>query len=161
MSPSTTSVTRGAVRAASATLSRVPGARRILPSAETAEAHVDPTRWRSVTVCCDAADVAPGAPALTALERLDAVVETRRSPAPADKGVELSVRARPGVEDHAAWGGEEAPVVIRRLLRETKMRIETGEVLRRDPQPEGRRTATPAGHLVDRLDASARGEGLV
>ncbi|MGL5930542.1 MAG: hypothetical protein ACRCY8_16550 [Dermatophilaceae bacterium] len=161
MSPSTASITRAAVRAASTTLSRVPGARRTLPSAETAEAHVDPTRWRSVTVFCEPDDLAPGAPALTAVERLGHVVDVRRSPAPADKGVELSVRARPGAEHDPAWGGEEAPVVIRRLLRETKMRVETGEVLHREPQPEGRRTATPAGRLVDRLDASAREEGLV
>jgi hypothetical protein len=158
---STATPTSAAVEAVTTTLRRVPGARRILPSPLTAQAHADPRRWRTVTVLADAEVLRPGASALAGLEALGELVEVRRTPAPADRGTELAVRVRAGRERDAAWAGEDPTAVVRRELRRAKQLAEVGEVLRGRPQPEGVRSSTVSGRLVDRADERAGEEGVL
>lgn len=135
------------------------GVRQMLPTSATAAAHTDPTQWRSVTILRDAAAVSEQ---LSQLSKFRSALETRVEPAPGDRGVELSARALPDVDpNHPVWGGQDPAEVIRGQLRQLKQVLETGEVLVRDPQPEGRRTKTPAGAAVDKADAAAGQEGVL
>jgi plasmid stabilization system protein ParE len=69
--------------------------------------------------------------------------------------VEVTLRDGPGswgTEVHASWrraDPREASVALERALREVRQLAETGEVLRNEPRPAGRRRATPGGALVD------------
>lgn len=135
------------------------GVRQMLPNSTVAGAHTDPTRWRSVTILGDADSVSRQ---LDRLSKFQSALETRIEPAPGDRGVELSVRARPGVDGkQPVWDGEEPTTVIRSQLRQIKELVETGEVLIRDPQPEGQRSKTPTGAVVDKADAAAGQEGVL
>jgi hypothetical protein len=140
---------------------RVPAVGRLtrIPAVQAARAHADATTWRCVTVLCSEAELSGGAPAAE-LDPLRDRVEFRIRPASAGRGVELCARALPDRLSDAAWRGEAPTTVIRRTLRRTKELAETGEVLVRDPQPEGSRSRTLMGRLVDEFDARAFGEGV-
>lgn len=143
----------------SATKAVLAGVRQLLPNSSIAAAHADPTRWRSVTILCDA-DAVSGQ--LNRLSRFQSVLDSRITPAPGDRGVEFALRAKPNVDaGQPVWGGADPAQLIREQLRQIKQLLETGEVLVRDPQPEGRRTKTPTGAVVDKADAAAGREGVL
>ena len=118
----------------------------------------DPHRWQVVTVLAAGEDVLPGGIAPQPLADLADAVEVRTAPAPGDRGTELSARLRPGA---SLPEGQDPRRAVRTALREAKMLLEVGEVLRRDPQPEGPRKATPTGALLDAVVSRARGEGAL
>ncbi len=133
----------------------VVGLRRSRVRPETADAGTAPDNaWRAVTVNKPAAKLKPDGKLPSPLAALGDRVEVRIAPAPGGKGTEIAVRAR---------GGHDAdlPPQIRLALREAKSLIETGAVLQVDPRPTGRRTATPAGKLLDAVTRRARAEGVV
>ena len=95
----------------------------------------------------------------------DLVDVTVRS-APGDRGTELSVRLRMaeprGIRALAQrLRGTDPRQAVRRALRESKQLLETGEIIRVQPQPQGRRPATPGGVVVDLLARRSSGEGVL
>lgn len=127
-----------------------------LPGVGQASATDDPgtaaRRWRAVTVLTDPDQLrtATPAPLATFGDRL----EIRVTPAPGDRGAELAARFRgPVTEDEL---GE-----LRSALREAKQLIETGEVLRNEPQPHGHRKQTPQGKVLDGMVERAPKEGVL
>lgn len=109
--------------------------------------------WLAVTVNRAVDDVLPGVALPAPLAALGDTIDVEVRPAPGDKGSELRARQRPGTPD--------ATGRIRAALREAKQLIEVGEVLRVDPTPHGRRTATPTGLLVDVLTARSNEGGTL
>ncbi len=137
----------------------VGGARQLLPKSSQPAVHSDPTRWRTVTILCDEQQLSHE---LASLNSPSSVLETRFVPAPVGRGFELSMRAKPGAgASEPGWHGEEPTQVVRSQLRQLKQQLEAGEVLLRDPQPEGRRSKTLTGAAVDKADAAAGKEGLL
>jgi hypothetical protein len=123
------------------------------------------SRWRAVTINRSPEEVMPDGPPAP-LAALGDLVEVEVRPAPGDKGSELRARLRvpepAGVASTAArLTGHDPRQRVRAALREAKQLIEVGEVLRVDPAPHGRRTATPGGALVDLATDRAPGEGLL
>ena len=126
----------------------------------------DADRWYTVTV-----DLPPEAidreHLPTPLHDLDALVDVRVTPAPGQRGTELSARMRhpdppTGIEAVAArFTGSDPRQAIRQALREAKQLLEVGEIIRQEPQPEGHRPATPAGKLIDLLSKRSSGEGVL
>jgi hypothetical protein len=126
----------------------------------------DPERWYTVTV-----DLPPEAidreHLPTPLHDLDALVDVRVTPAPGRRGTQLSARMRlpdppTGIEAVAArFTGSDPRRAIRLALREAKQLLEVGEIIRQEPQPAGRRSATPAGKLIDVLAKRSSGEGVL
>jgi hypothetical protein len=84
-------------------------------------------------------------------------VEVRVAPAAGGRGSELGARPRPG----PAPAEREPERAIRSALRRSKQLIEVGEVLVLEPQPHGRRRATPFGAIVDKASARSGGEGVL
>jgi len=129
------------------------------------EAADSRSRWRAVTVERSPEEVMPdGLPG--PLAELGDLVDVEVRPAPGDKGSELRARLRrpepTGIASAAArLSGRDPRQRVRAALREAKQLIEVGEVLRVDPVPHGRRTATPGGALVDLATDRAPGEGLL
>ncbi|SFP01722.1 hypothetical protein SAMN05660464_1969 [Geodermatophilus dictyosporus] len=129
-----------------------------LPGVGQASATDDPERaarrWRAVTVLRDPADVDPAAGLPTPLAALGDRIEVRVTPAPGDRGTELAARYRhtPGPEEIGD---------LRAALREAKALLEVGEVLRVDPQPHGRRAATPQGAALEGAAKAAPREGVL
>lgn len=123
----------------------------------------DPTRWNVVSIeGADALLTATEPP--PPLDRLGDRIQWRVVAAPGDKGVEL--RARPtasAAREGTGAGGDDRETrrEVRSALREAKQLIEVGEVLRRDPAPEGKRSATPGGALVDALSRKSGEEGVL
>jgi hypothetical protein len=114
-------------------------------------------RWRVVTVALPESEVAPGGEIPEPLRKLGESAEVRLSPAPGGRGTELAARANlaGGASDHKL-----APR-IRVALRQSKQLLEAGEVATNEPQPHGRRPATPAGVLVDALSRRSPREGVL
>jgi hypothetical protein len=107
-----------------------------------------------VTVLREPDDVGtPDAPP-PPLTRFGDRIEVRVGAAPGDKGTELSARFReqPGADEI----GE-----LRSALREAKQLLETGEVLRVEPQPHGLRKPTPQGAAVEGMAQRAPEEGVL
>lgn len=109
--------------------------------------------WLAVTVYRPAADVLAGGDRPAPLAAFGDAIDVEVRPAPGDKGTELRARQRPGTPD--------ATGRLRAALREAKQLIEVGEVLRVDPTPHGRRSATPTGLLVDVLSARSNEGGTL
>ncbi len=100
------------------------------------------------------------------LAELGDLVEVEVRAAPGGKGSELRARLRSPEPSGAAsaavrLSGEDPRQRVRSALREAKQLIEVGEVLRVDPTPHGRRTATPTGALVEAATKRAGGEGVL
>lgn len=127
-----------------------------LPGVGQASATDDPEtaarRWRAVTVLTDPEQLRAGAP--EPLARFGDRLEIRVTPAPGERGAELAARFRDRV-------GEDQLGELRSALREAKQRIETGEVLRNEPQPHGHRAQTPQGKVLDGMDERASKEGVL
>ena len=120
-------------------------------------------RWLSVTVAAGREEVAPNGAPPHPLAELGDSVEFRLEPAPGGRGIELSARPRagygPALREHA--DGRDPREAVRVALRESKQLIETGEVLRIDPRPAGRRPQSPAGAILDTVAQRARAEGVL
>jgi hypothetical protein len=115
----------------------------------------DERRWQVATVNRPPEEVAPDGHYPQPLAELGDAVEIRTSAAPGDRGTELAVRSlRTG-----RGRKRPRPQEIRRAVRDAKELLEVGEILRNEPRPHGKRSATPAGWLVDRAEKHARGGG--
>ena len=128
---------------------RVPGAGQ---ASATDDPEVAARRWRAVTVLREPADVAAALPAPLAApgDR----IEVRTTPAPGDRGTELAARYR-------GTPSEDEVGALRSALRESKALLEVGEVLRMEPQPHGRRAATPQGAALEGAADAAPKEGVL
>jgi hypothetical protein len=111
-------------------------------------------RWRAVTVLCSPEQVGTGDSLPAPLAPFRDRIELRVTPAPGDKGTELSARFRgKATQDDI---GE-----LRSALRKAKQVLEVGEVLRLDPVPHGRRKPTPQGALLEKAAAEAPKGGVL
>ena len=125
----------------------------------TGAASAPRSGWLAVTVARDVDDVLPAGRTPGPLARFGDAVELEARIAPDDKGTELRARFRQGASRAAA--GDRDRGRLRAALREAKQLIEVGEVLRVDPVPHGRRTATPTGALVELATARSNEEGTL
>ena len=129
-----------------------------LPGVGQASVTDDPTtaarRWRAVTVLKAPDQVGSSASPPPPLDRLGDRVEVRVTAAPGEKGTELAARFLGTPTDDEI--GE-----LRAALREAKQRLETGEVLRVDPQPHGFRKPTPQGAALEGMTERASKEGVL
>ncbi|SFF58761.1 hypothetical protein [Blastococcus tunisiensis] len=129
-----------------------------LPGVGTASAKDSPEvaarRWRAVTVLTDRIGTGPDLPA--PLAAFGDRIEVRTTPAPAGKGTELAARFTAPAD-----ATDERVGKLREALRQAKQLIETGEVLRIEPQPEGRRPETPQGRVLEGAAARAPKEGVL
>lgn len=128
---------------------RLPG---VGQSSVTDDPDTAARRWRAVTVLTDPDELRTTTPA--PLVRFGDRVEIRVTPAPGERGAELAARFRERV-------GEDELGELRSALREAKQRIETGEVLRNEPQPHGQRKQTPQGKALDGMVERAPKEGVL
>ena len=128
---------------------RLPG---VGQASATDPPEVAARRWRAVTVLRDPADVSAGLPA--PLAALGDRVEVRVTPAPGDRGTELAAR-------HRGTPTEDEVGDLRAALREAKALLEVGQVLRMEPQPHGRRAATPQGAALEGAAQAAPKEGVL
>jgi uncharacterized membrane protein len=124
------------------------------------------SRWRAVTINRSPEEVMPDNRVPGPLAELGDLVEVEVRPAPGGKGSELRARLRSPEPSGAAsaaarLSGDDPRQRVRAALREAKQLIEVGEVLRVDPTPHGRRTATPTGALVEAATKRAAGEGVL
>jgi hypothetical protein len=124
------------------------------------------SRWRAVTINRSPEEVMPESRVPGPLAELGDLVEVEVRAAPGGKGSELRARLRSPEPSGAAsaaarLSGEDPRQRVRSALREAKQLIEVGEVLRVDPTPHGRRTATPTGALVEAATKRAGGEGVL
>ncbi|MFG2470486.1 hypothetical protein ACGFXB_34235 [Streptomyces canus] len=119
-------------------------------------------RWLAVTVACEPeglrADKLP-----SPLQEYGERIETRISPAPADRGTELAVRFKQPPSDlarsvPARLAGQDPRQDLRRALREAKALLEAGEVLVPD---EPTTHDTPGGKVVGLFSRRASGEGVL
>jgi hypothetical protein len=78
-------------------------------------------------------------------------IEIRVRAAPDAKGTELGARMRdrPSGSALSRLSGSDPQADLRSALRRAKQLIEVGEVLRANPTPHGKRTATPGGVLLE------------
>ena len=100
------------------------------------------------------------------LAALGDAVEVQVRQAPGGKGTELAARLRGDGPTgprpvHSSGTGDDPREQLRSALRQAKQLIEVGEVLRVDPAPHGRRTATPGGAVVEAATKRAGGKGLL
>jgi hypothetical protein len=119
-------------------------------------------RWHSVTVYRSADQIAPGGQLPQPLADLGDDIEVQIRPAPADRGTEIHARVRNPVpsgvaEAFSRVSGHDPRQPLRAALRETKMLLETGEVL----EPSRVRTArrTLLNLPLDLAIRRARSEG--
>lgn len=121
--------------------------------AAAGSSHTGGHTWL-VTVALPAADVLPGGRVPEPLASLgEAIAVSTRIPADPGKGTELVVTVtRPG----RVSAGD-----VRSALRRSKQLLETGEVLRVDPAPHGRRKPTPGGLLLEAATRRAPKEGVL
>lgn len=132
-------------------------------SGEAAEPR---SRWRAVTINRAPDEVMPDNRRPGPLAELGDLVDVEVRAAPGGKGTELRARLKSpeptGVTSAAArLSGKDPRQRVRAALREAKQLIEVGEVLRVDPTPHGRRSATPTGAVVEAATKRAGGEGLL
>ena len=119
-----------------------------------------PDGWKAVTILGDAAAFEEGGYP-EPLRRLAEVLETRVQPAPGDRGFEVHVRLRDGVDVASTVGDGGPDQALRTALRDAKQLFETGEVLRATPRPHGHRPITLFGAAVDKAEDDAKGEGVL
>ena len=93
------------------------------------------------------------------LAELDGSVEVEVRPGPGDWGTEIL--ARPAAASSSPAADRDLRDQIRSALRQTKQLLEVGEVLVAEPRPEGHRSATVAGKLVDRAVHGADSKGVL
>jgi hypothetical protein len=116
------------------------------------------SRWRAVTVNLPPEQVAPEGKYPEPLAELGNKIEFKVSPAAGARGTELA--ARPA----ASWpagDSKELTGQIRKALRQSKMLLETGEILRNEPMPHGKRPGTLTGKIVDEWEKRAQEGGIL
>ncbi|MCU1617934.1 MAG: hypothetical protein JWO98_5474 [Frankiales bacterium] len=117
-------------------------------------------RWRAVTVLASPDAISRDEEYPAPLQAVIEFLDVRTSPAPDGVSTELRARlkqtksAEAGIRKLTGLAPESA---IRASLRDAKQIVETGEVLRVLPRPEGHRPATPGGVLVDLAEQRAKG----
>jgi hypothetical protein len=102
-------------------------------------------RWHAVTVYRSPDQVVSGGQLPPPLAALGDKIEVQVRPAPGNRGTEIHGRVRAPVptgvaEAIARVAGTDPRQPLRAALRETKMLLETGEVLQADRPPTARRT---------------------
>jgi hypothetical protein len=117
--------------------------------------------WKSVTVEASPEQVATGGDLPRPLAEIGDAVEVRMLPAPGDRGTEVHARLIPDADLPRVFGDRDPEEGLRVALREAKQLVETGEILRVIPRPHGRRPDTPAGRLVDAVEKSSKGKGIL
>lgn len=132
--------------------------KRALDARTKQASHSDRSRWNAVTVDLSPDEIAPGGSYPQPLADLGDVVDIRMIPAPGRWGTELGARPKPGVSGISARGLRQD---VRRTLRQSKTLLETGEILRNEPMPHGKRPPTPTGRLVDKWEKQAQGGGYL
>ena len=160
------SVAKWALMAAAGVLAGMVLVRRCASSQKSTAAELAPGRWRAVTIYRSEDEIAPGGQYPQPLSELGDLIEIETRKAPGGKGTEVVARLRGGDPMGAsAWverlKGTDPRQAVRRALRESKQLIETGEIIRLNPKPEGRRPATPGGVLVDVVSKRSMGEGVL
>lgn len=120
--------------------------------------HSDKPRWNSVTVDLSPEEIAPGGSYPQPLADLGDTVEMRMIPGSGTWGTELGARPKAGASRTSAGKLKQD---LRRALRQSKTLLETGEILRDEPKPHGKRPSTPTGKLVDAWEKRAQGGGYL
>jgi hypothetical protein len=141
-------------------------ARKLVVLRQPSTSELAPGRWRVVTVYRPIEQVAPDGEFPLPLRELGDTVDIRVTDAPNGKGTELAARLRSGEPVGATailhrTKGDDPRQKVRRALRESKQLIETGEIIRLNPKPEGHRPATAAGALIDLASRRSPGEGVL
>jgi hypothetical protein len=132
---------------------------RVRPAADGTDAGPR-NRWRAVTVSKQPGEIG----ALPApLADLGDSIEVRITPAPGGKGTELAARLKDAPEPSmtARVTGQDPWEAVRLALRQSKQLLEVGEILRVEPQPEGHRTPSPAGKVLEAVSGRASGQGVL
>ena len=130
----------------------------------SAQKKVSQERWRAVTVLASPDVISRDGEYPAPLQAVAEFLDVRTSPAPDGVSTELRARLKPaktaaeGIRKLTGLAPESA---IRTALRDAKQIVETGEVLRVLPRPEGHRPATPGGVLVDLAEQRAKGKGVL
>jgi len=132
--------------------------KRALDARTKKSSHPDGSRWHSVTVDLSPDEIAPDGAYPQPLADLGDVVDIRMTPASGSWGTELSARPKPGLSGTSAGDLRQD---VRRALRQSKMLLEAGEILRDEPMPHGKRPSTPTGRLVDEWEKRAQGGGYL
>ena len=92
-------------------------------------------------------------------------IEIRIRPAPGGKGTELAARLTQRSSGNASGParllGSDPQGDLRSALRKAKQLIEVGEVLKVDPAPHGKRSATPAGAALEAVTKRAPKGGVL
>jgi hypothetical protein len=141
-------------------------ARHFVVSRQPSTLELEGPRWRKVTIFHSRDVIAPDGVMPQPLLRLGQLVDVKMEPAPGDRGTELSARLR-AAEPTGVTGllqrvrGIDPRQAVRRALRESKQLLEAGEIIRIEPQPHGRRRATPGGAAVDLLAHRSPGGGVL
>ena len=162
-----TSIKVAAAAAGLGVLVREVSRSRVRPDTAVAADGAEPrNRWRAVTINKPEDEVAPGGTLPPPLAGLGDAIEVRVSRAPDGKGTELAARLREPEPSGARASvsrvtGDDPRQQVRAALRESKQLLETGEVLRVDPQPTGRRTSTPGSKLLGAVTRRAGAEGVL
>ena len=139
---------------------------RRLRAGTAAGADAPRSRWRAVTIAREPEEVMPEGRVPGPLAALGGLVEVAVRVAPGGRGTELRARLNAPEPSGAASAAARAAGTdprqrVRAALREAKQLIEVGEVLRVDPTPHGRRSATPTGAAVEAAAKRAAGEGVL
>jgi uncharacterized membrane protein len=162
-----TSIKVAAVAAGLGVLVRQVRRSRVRPVAAADGDDAGPrNRWRAVTINQPEGEIAPEGALPQPLAELGDAVEVRISPAADGKGTELAARLREPEPSGPGAGvkrltGDDPRQDVRDALRRSKQLLETGEVLRVDPQPTGRRTSTPGSRLLGAVTRRAGAEGVL
>jgi hypothetical protein len=118
-------------------------------------------RWHVVTINRPPEEVAPGGRLPEPIAKLGDEVEVQVNRAVGDRGTALAARLRhepSGIAGAAErLAGTDPRQAVRAALRESKMLLETGEILQPDKAGTTKRTLT--GRPLDLAISRARGEG--
>jgi hypothetical protein len=129
--------------------------RRLLAGLVVGDGHAvgeTTDRWHAVTVNRSPEEVAPDGRLPDPLAELGDEIEVRIQPAPGDRGTEIHARPRGSVPS-----GSDLCRALRKALRETQWLLETGEVLRPDPEPTTK--PSPGGRLLGKVTSRSWEEG--
>jgi hypothetical protein len=123
------------------------------------------SRWLMVTVNRSPAEIDTD-PLPEPLAAFGDRIEVRIRPAADGKGTELAARSSTPTPSGAAQAvarirGNDPREELRAALRRAKQLIEVGEVLRVDPAPHGKRSATPGGVVLEAVTRRADKEGVL
>jgi hypothetical protein len=117
--------------------------------------------WRTVTILRSPDEIAPGGVYPQPIADLGDAVEVRMTPAPGDRGTELSVRIRHGEPSGLSLDEDDPRAAVRLALRQAKQLVEAGETAVVEPRPHGPRRATPQGALLDYVAKRTEGTGVL